>query len=1260
MTTGEQPEEGNGQNLGELIVIVTSSLSIEALATLVGTLPAGFPAPVVLAQHLDHNRVSGLGVMLQHRTSLRVEVVDGERQLLPGRIYIALSNRHILVTDGHVTLQAEQETANNERAAIDTLLASATEAYADRLIAVLLAGSGTVGATGAVIVKNAGGMVLVQDTDGDAGSSMPLALPPTVVDFFLPADQIGPFITQLLQRNERIQTAEQPESILPQILDLVNQQAHIDFRLYKTSTIIRRINRRMTVTRSATMRDYAQYLELHPEEIGELVSAFLINVTQFFRDPDAFEYLRNEIMPNIIARSRDNDRILRFWSAGCATGEEPYSLAMLIADMLSENFAQWSVKIFATDIDEAAITFARRGIYSESELTTVPDQYRERFFERTDQGYRISKTLRQMVIFGQQDLSRSAPFPHIDLVLCRNVLIYFAPELQEYVLSQFGFSLCPGGYLLLGKAETVRPTQPYYELLNKTWKMYRCIASATPVMRRHDPPVRRRVTPRPMPSLPRPSGDHDQEASPLFELVQLRRFNELMLRYIPVGLVVIDRAYHVITANGTARRLLGLRETGSDLDFLHSMRGIPYAQIRAAIDTVFRDRTSFTLPEIELDGNSGSSGHFLSFTITLMQMEAEMPDLAVISVSDITESVETRRQLESSQEEQAQLMSELSKANQRLNEMNKELMDANEELQVANEELVITHEELQSSIEEFETTNEELQATNEELETNNEELQATNEELQTTNDELRARSNELEETTTLLDSERARLAGMVELAPFGIMVLRGPHLIVEALSPAYAHLFEGRVAAVQGRPLEEVVELFWQAGSEVVDLARQVYRRDEIRTSPRLTMILPNEQHSSSEQYYIFTIVPTHTSAGEVDGVVVYASDVTEMHERELADELHRLQVIFTRAEQIALALYDAQTARLLLATPRYSNVVAHLRRLRPESLSGDSWQATSFLTEPGDAAAVWYQVLQNYTTEHRPEVRQTIEGRETVWNVTVTPVMDVEQAQRVNYVLVSAIEITDQVRARQEQERLHQLRDEFLSLASHELRTPVTVIKGNAQVLQRALRRQGETVPLVDRTLGQIEQQATQINQLITELMDVAHLRSNQFELHREPGVDLVALAQRVVEQYQVMTTDHSIHLEAGEPSITGEFDISRLERVLNNLLENAVRYSPAGTEVAVSIRREGDEAVIAVHDQGKGISPEEQKHIFERFYRGNATRHGEGLGLGLYIVNEIVSHHGGRLTLESAPGRGTTFTVRLPLTPGSSPAQSGEEQHE
>jgi two-component system CheB/CheR fusion protein len=252
----------------------------------------------------------------------------------------------------------------------------------------------------------------------------------------------------------------------------------------------------------------------------------------------------------------------------------------------------------------------------------MPSAYRERYFERADGGYRISKTLRQMVIFGEQDLSRSAPFPCIDLVLCRNVLIYFTPELQQYVVNQFAFSLSPhGGYLFLGKAETVRQNHQYYEIANKQWKIYRCTNTA--LLRQQDMLAQ---PGRPESRPPRPAlRASDRSANELETLSavgtnQFQRINDVLLRSLPIGVAVVDRSYRLVTINALARRRLGVREAGFEQDFLHAVRGIPYADVRRAIDTVFRERSSVTLPEIELDATGGGTGRFVSLAVVLTQL----------------------------------------------------------------------------------------------------------------------------------------------------------------------------------------------------------------------------------------------------------------------------------------------------------------------------------------------------------------------------------------------------------------------------------------------------------------------------------------------------------------------------------------------------------------------------------------------------------------------------------------------------------------
>ena len=851
----------SAHNYNDLVVVGSSAGGVGALSTLVSTINKTFPAPIVIAQHLDPQRPSLLGSILERRSNLPIVVVSEHEptKLEAGTIYVVPANRHVKISDGHVHLEADH--AERPKPSVDMLLSSAAESYGEHLIAVILTGSGSDGAAGAVDVKNAGGVVIIQNPQTAAYPSMPLSLPPTAVDHVVEMELIGPLLFDILKGVD-MPASEKVEDPIRDLLTQVSAQTNIDFRNYKSSTILRRIGRRMAVTHNANIRDYSDYLRTHPDEVKELVKAFLIKVTGFFRDPEAFEVLRTSIIPELIDRGRENGRVLRIWSAGCATGEEAYSLALLIADHLGPDFPEWNVKLFATDLAADAIAFARRGLYPENVLKDLPGDFQDRFFERVDQGYRISKALRQAVIFGQQDISRGVPFPRIDLVTCRNLLIYLKPELQQVVLDLFAYSLHQShGYLFLGKAETARPTKASFELINKTWKIYRCLGGplAFPL---HEASLQattgnnpwREPLRRPAPPGIGLSLDMSQAE---IEVAQLRRINETMLRYTNVAVVIIDRQYRIVTINAAARRLLGVRDIAYDQDFLHTVRGVPYHDVRRAIDTCFREHATMNLQELELDQTSEGSGRYVSFTIMGMQVEQGAPELAIITVLDMTDQVQIKKRLEAVQREHTDLVGELSAANKRFGTMNKELQDANEELQAANEELMLTQEELQATNEEFEATNEELQATNEELETNNEELQATNEELQTTNDELTARTVELQELTKQHRVEQLQLASLLERFPHYIMVLSAENLTIQSVNPAYKQLLGTR--NVNGLPMSEVFH--GQHVDDLVKTLRTAIRESQaLNTGPILASV--DGEVNPENNRFIHTVVPIIDASG--------------------------------------------------------------------------------------------------------------------------------------------------------------------------------------------------------------------------------------------------------------------------------------------------------------------------------------------------------------------------------------------------------------
>lgn len=854
----------------DLVVVGSSAGGVGALSTLVSTVHKNFPAPIVIAQHLDPQRQSHLGAILERRSNLPIVTVD-ERSPTPlesGKIYVVPSNRHVKILDGHVHLEGDHH--DRPKPSVDMLLSTAAKSYGEHLIAVILTGSGSDGAVGAVEVKNAGGVVVIQNPETAPYPSMPLSLPPTAVDHVVEIEQIGPLLFDLLKGLD-LPTTEKVDDPLRDLLVQVSTQTNIDFRNYKSSTILRRVGRRMAVTHNASIRDYAAYLRTDPDEVQELVRAFLIKVTGFFRDPEAFAFLKNVIVPALIEEIKETGRTLRIWSAGCATGEEAYSLALLFAHHLDNELSQWNIKVFATDLDAAAISFARRGLYPENVLIDLPAEYCDRYFEKADHGYRIAKSLRQMVIFGQQDISRGVPFPRIDLVCCRNLLIYLKPELQQIVLDLFAYSLHQShGYLFLGKAETARPTKAAFELVNKKWKIYRCLGGplgfplqeASATTSHLSPPGRESRRRFVAPAFSNPGNMSQEEV----EVAQLRRVNETVLRYTNVAVVIIDRLYRIVTINAAARRLLGVRDIAYDQDFLHTVRGLPYHDVRRGIDTAFREHTTITLGEVQLDQNVEGTDRYLNLTIMSTQIEQGAPEICVITALDITSQVQLEKRLEAVQHEHSELVTELSVANKRFGAMNRELQDANEELQAANEELMLTQEELQATNEEFEATNEELQATNEELETNNEELQATNEELQTTNDELTARSSELQELMKQNRVEQFQLSQLLERFPHYVMVVNAEDLTIQTINSAYKQLLGGR--DVTGLPVSEVFS--GHDLDQLLKLAKQAVREIQALQTPAIEATVAGADEKYSRLTHTIVPIPDETG-GNVKRLFIYS-----------------------------------------------------------------------------------------------------------------------------------------------------------------------------------------------------------------------------------------------------------------------------------------------------------------------------------------------------------------------------------------------------
>ena len=495
------------------------------------------------------------------------------------------------------------------------------------------------------------------------------------------------------------------------LLEFLQRSRGFDFTGYKRTSLERRFRRRMDTVGCKAYSDYLDYLEVHPDEYAQLFDTLLINVTEFFRDPPAWEHLREDALPALLEGKTDNEPV-RVWSAGCASGEEAYSIAMVLAQLLGDVGYGERVKIYATDIDEDALTTARAATYTAKDLTAVPEELRERFFEGADQRFAFRKDLRRNVIFGRNNLVQDAPISRLDLLVCRNTLMYFNAETQSRILRHFHFALRDAGILMLGKSEMMVAHRDFFEPTDIKKRVFRRLART--------PSLQNRII----------GFFGNGEAVATVASEDERQARDVALDAGPWPQLMVSPAGTLIFANLAARAMfrIGLEEIGRPFQDL-SVSYQP-VELRQAIDEAMRERRRLTLSDVKFKPADAAERTF-EVTVAPLQVNGARLLGAIVTFEDQTRYAVLQRELEGNR---------------------RDLELAYEELQSTIDELETTNEELQSANEELQTTNEELQSTNEELETMNEELQSTNEELETINDELRDRTSELNRANDFLET----------------------------------------------------------------------------------------------------------------------------------------------------------------------------------------------------------------------------------------------------------------------------------------------------------------------------------------------------------------------------------------------------------------------------------------------------------------------------------------------------------------------------
>ena len=521
-----------------------------------------------------------------------------------------------------------------------------------------------------------------------------------------------------------------------------------DFSGYKSASLMRRILKRMEIIKIASMKDYTDYLEVHPEEFALLFNHLLINVTSFFRDQPAWDFLKQEVLPKLI-KSREGDSI-RIWSAGCASGQEPYSLAILFCELMGVEAFQQRVKIYASDVDQEALVEARTASYSPKDVQELDQKILDTYFEQVGERFSVRADLRRAVIFGRHDLIGDAPISRLDLLVCRNTLMYFNAETQNRILARFHFALSGAGYLFLGKAEMLLTHANLFNPIELKYRIFMKVANVT---------LRDRLL------LINQIGDEDGGT----RLTRQWRMRELAYESVPLAQLVIDYEGNLVLANDHARVMFSFTANDFDRPFRDLEVSFRPVELRAPIEQAYSGRKRVHLKDVQRTLPGGAL-QFLDIEIVPLFENGSKIMGAAITFHDVSRTF--------------QLQGEVQRSKQ-------ELETAYEELQSTNEELETTNEELQSTVEELETTNEELQSTNEELETMNEELQSTNEELQTVNNELRERTDDLQRANLFQES-------ILESMQSGVVVLDG-QLHVQIWNEEAEDLWGLRADEVKGR-----------------------------------------------------------------------------------------------------------------------------------------------------------------------------------------------------------------------------------------------------------------------------------------------------------------------------------------------------------------------------------------------------------------------------------------------------------------------------
>lgn len=1215
----------------------------------------------VLVQHLDPQHESALVLLLQRCTPIPVLQVTHGMQVERNHIYIIPPNVMMEISKGVLNLTPRGRVRGPARS-IDCFFESLAEDQRENAIGVVLSGTATDGTMGLESVKAEGGLTFAQDETAKYDSMPHSAIAAGCVDFVLSPEAIAkelariakhPFVmaaatgpqpgrlaseaeresdqsddadTALASgghgtprtdsRRARTEARDEPgkESLegYVKILGLLRKHCGVDFSLYKSSTIQRRVARRLVLNKHETLAAYGTFLNGNTKELDALYSDVLISVTSFFRNPEAFEILKNKVFPKLLAQPKRNG-LLRIWVLGCSTGQEAYSLAMTFAEAVTENPHPMKLQIFATDLNEALLDKARAGLYAKSLAMDITPERLRRFFTEEEGGYRVNKALREQVVFARQNVMSDPPFSRMDLISCRNLLIYFEPELQKKIFPAFHYALKPEGYLFLGASESIGQFTDLFTAADKKQKIFIRKSATTPSFHSPQPkePAAQRQGQR---SLAEGQFAH----APGGEFNAQREADRISVSlFAPPG-VLINAEGQILQFRGATGAFLEPPTGKASFDLLKMAPEGLMLPLRAAIQVARRDNTTVCRENVQIR----KYGDQRTVNLRVIPLR-NLKEQCLLVLFENAENGPVGKVKPPT----PPFPKGKKDAASRITELEQELAETRDYLLSIQEQNESVTDDLQASSEELQSANEELQSINEELETSKEELESTNEELTTINEELVHRDAEQSRLNADLNNLQASLQTAI--------LLLGRDLSIRRFSASAEKIFN-LVAADLGRNFVSLRHHLNLPG--LTDIITEV-----------METVIPRELEVKDHEgcWYSLHVRPYITLDKRIDGVVLVLNDIDDL-------KRHQQQIVASRdyAEAILRTLpVPFLILRADLRVDSASDVFYKAFDVDAKESEGRLiYELGNRQWDIPDLRKLLEDILPQKNYFNGYEVTHEFEslGRRTMLlNARQVDSMDGTPDR-----IVLAIEdITERTqaekslrRAMAEIERSSCAKDEFLAALSHELRTPLT------PVLMTAASLESDTCLSEDvrSQLGVIRRNVELEARLIDDLLDLTRISHGKLKI--SPVVsDIHELLKHTAEIVRSDGQGKQVRirftLEAEHHHVMA--DPARLQQVFWNLIKNALKFTPTGGTITVNTQTDNDGSIIvSVADTGIGIAGDSLTRIFNAFEQIEATgsHHFGGLGLGLAISKAIVMAHGGEIYAESrGEGHGATFSVEM-----------------